>query len=445
MTKRTNHPATSGLRRVLHAIRQHPLIDNLVSLRGNPRACVYTEPLWGIPHALYFPYMSVYMLALGVGDVSIGLLLTIGMVLQVVSAFLGSFITDRLGRRRTTFLFDFVSWSAPVFVWMIAQNFAFFLVATILNSTWQITSISWSCLMTEDAREDQLVGMYTWCTIAGLLAVFVAPISAWLVETRGLVPAMRMMLLFALISMSTKFIVLHIFSEETEVGRQRMAETKGQPLRAQLVEYIPVIRQMAASRPLRSMLLLMVLINATMSITSSFYSLYVTQDLGIADQWLAYFPMLRSIIMLVFIFTVQTMLNRLHYRIPMSVGFVLFSLSQVLLLVSPPRQLVTLFLYVAFEAFGHALVIPHRDSLLARVVDPHERSRMYSVIYITVIFLTSPFGYIAGQLSNLDRRLPFALNTILYLLALLLIQRVRLLESDVSGSEPKLSEPGTEA
>ena len=100
---------------------------------------------------------------------------------------------------------------------------------------------------------------------------------------------------------------------------------------------------------------------------------------------------------------------------------------------------------MAFEAFGHALVIPHRDSLLARVVDPHERSRMYSVIYITVIFLTSPFGYIAGQLSNLDRRLPFALNTILYLLALLLIQRVRLLVSDVSGSEPKLSEPGTEA
>ncbi|MDI9470107.1 MAG: MFS transporter [Bacillota bacterium] len=436
MSKQSIDPATSILRRLLRAIRQHPLIDNLLGLRGNSRACVYTEPLWGIPHALYYPYMSVYMLALGVSDVGIGLLLTIGMVLQVISAFLGSFITDRLGRRRTTFLFDFVSWSSPVFVWMIAQNFTYFLVATILNSTWQITSISWACLMTEDAREDQLVGMYTWCTIAGLLAVFVAPISAWLVQNRGLVPAMRIMLLFAFISMSTKFILLYLFSRETEVGKQRMAETKGQPLLAQLGEYLPVMRQMAASRPLRSMLLLMVLINATTSITASFYSLYVTQDLGIQDQWLAYFPMLRAVIMLLFIFTVQTILNRLHYRVPMSVGLILFGTGQVLLLLSPPRQLITLFLYVAFEAFGHALVFPHRDSLLARVVDPHERSRMYSLVYITVIFLTSPFGYIAGQLSNLDRRLPFALNIALYLLALVLVQRVRVPEKDEAQTAP---------
>ena len=29
--------------------KQHPLISTLVNLEGNPRACVYTEPLWGIP------------------------------------------------------------------------------------------------------------------------------------------------------------------------------------------------------------------------------------------------------------------------------------------------------------------------------------------------------------------------------------------------------------
>jgi len=44
---------------------KHPLIHTLKNLRGNARACVYTEPLWGIPFNLYSPYISVYMIALG--------------------------------------------------------------------------------------------------------------------------------------------------------------------------------------------------------------------------------------------------------------------------------------------------------------------------------------------------------------------------------------------
>ena len=42
------------------------LVHSLLSLRGNPRACVYTEPLWGIPYNLYSPYATLFMVALGI-------------------------------------------------------------------------------------------------------------------------------------------------------------------------------------------------------------------------------------------------------------------------------------------------------------------------------------------------------------------------------------------
>ena len=45
--------------------KNHAMIRTLLGLRGNPRACVYTEPLWGIPYNLFIPYASLYMLALG--------------------------------------------------------------------------------------------------------------------------------------------------------------------------------------------------------------------------------------------------------------------------------------------------------------------------------------------------------------------------------------------
>ena len=38
----------------------------LKGFKGNARACLMMEPLWGIPYNLFITYTSVYMAALGV-------------------------------------------------------------------------------------------------------------------------------------------------------------------------------------------------------------------------------------------------------------------------------------------------------------------------------------------------------------------------------------------
>ncbi|MDC7242372.1 MAG: MFS transporter, partial [Spirochaetales bacterium] len=135
------------------------LFSTLIHLKGNPRACVYTEPLWGIPFNLYAPFVTVYMYALGVLDTQIGLLLSIGMVFQVGAAILGGIVTDKLGRRLTTIIFDTLSWSIPALIWAFAQNFWWFLAATMFNSLWQITNNSWNCLLVEDCDESIMVNV----------------------------------------------------------------------------------------------------------------------------------------------------------------------------------------------------------------------------------------------------------------------------------------------
>ncbi|WP_289479122.1 MFS transporter, partial [Klebsiella pneumoniae] len=89
---------------------------SLFALRGNQRACVYTEPLWGIPYNLYSPYASLFMVALGVSDQQIGFLLSIGAIFQVIAALLGGVLCDKLGRRKTTAIFDILSWSVPCLI-----------------------------------------------------------------------------------------------------------------------------------------------------------------------------------------------------------------------------------------------------------------------------------------------------------------------------------------
>jgi hypothetical protein len=49
-------------------------------------------------------------------------------------------------------------------------------------------------------------------------------------------------------------------------------------------------------------------------------------------------------------------------------------------------------------------------------MESHERARISALVYVTLLVLTSPFGWIAGQLSAIDRSLPFVLNMGLFVI-----------------------------
>ena len=110
---------------------------------------------------LVLPYASVFMLALGLRDQQIGLLASISMLSQVVFGLLGGVITDKLGRRLTTAVFDVVAWSIPCLIWAVAANFWYFLVASVVNGAWQVTQNSWDCLLVEDVDRGEITKVYS--------------------------------------------------------------------------------------------------------------------------------------------------------------------------------------------------------------------------------------------------------------------------------------------
>src|SRR5690348_5678108 len=101
---------------------KHSLIDTLRGLRGNARGAVLTEPLWGIPFNLYTPYVSIYMLALGVSHSQVGLVVSVTLAGQIFFALLSGIVTDRLGRKQATLIFDLLAWTIPCLLWATAQS-----------------------------------------------------------------------------------------------------------------------------------------------------------------------------------------------------------------------------------------------------------------------------------------------------------------------------------
>ena len=418
-------------------LRRHPLFRSLLDMRGNVRACVYLEPLWGIPYNLYVPYATLYMYGFGIGDEQIGLLLSIGMVFQVVASLLGGIATDKLGRRKATVIFDVISWSIPCIIWALAQNFWWFFVATVLNSMWQITNNSWNCLLVEDCPPKMLVNVYTWTTVSGLLAVFFAPLSGLLVERFSVQPVMRALYVLSFIMMTAKFLILFFCCKETTQGKVRQEQTRNESVWTMLAQYKGVFLSMLRNPATMTIMAIMVLINITTMLTSNFFGLYITQDLGVAEPLVALFPIARAIVMLAFLFTVQAAINRLPFKKPMLWGLALYVVSMALLLLAPASHGHTLLClggYMLCEAFGYALLMPRKDSILVLFVDPQERARILGLLYVVMIGLSTPFGWIGGWLSGINRMLPFLLNIVLYVLVGVVIARSKPIATDMTAA-----------
>jgi MFS family permease len=389
------------------------LVKTLLELRGNPRACVYTEPLWGLSMNLCIPYASVYMLALGLKDSEIGFIATLYMLMQVIFAFLSGAITDKLGRRAATAIFDFIAWCIPSLIWMRAQGFWYFFIAALFNGAMKVPTNSWDCLMVEDAEKSQITRLYSLTVVCGQLSALFAPISSILVSRFTLIPAIRILYVNAFVIMTAKVLILFFCSHETRTGVIRMKETRDKNLFSLLGGYGGVLKIIGRSRGTIFSLIITALVGAVGMVNTTFWQVIVSKKLLVPDPLLPLFPMFRSVIAMIFLFTLVPRLTRFNLRTPLLCGFAAYIIGQTLLISAPARGMtryIILCFSLVFDGFGSGTLMMLAESLVALHVNLRERARVMAIQHMIIMFATSPFGWIGGILSGLSRALPFVLN-----------------------------------
>lgn len=408
------------MNKLLGALCRNPVINTFVHLKGNGRACLWTEPLWGIPYQLYTPFVSVYMAQLGMSPTQIGLVSTLFFLSQVVWSLLSGPLTDKLGRRRCTVIFDVLSWSVPCLIWMCAQGYAWFIAAAVLNGAWRVTENSWGLLMAEEAPEDKLVHMYAITHIAGLVAGFIAPLAYFFVRSGGVVPTMRALYALAFVMMTAKFLILYRLSHETPVGLRRMEDTRHVGLTRYLADSPRILRAMLREK--RTMLTVGVIACYTTvkTVSASFWPLLITDKLGIAAENLSVFATLKSILMLAMYFFLTPHIRVRRFRRPLLCAFAALAAVQGLLLSLPAGAYLLVILGVLAEAAAVSVLDPLTSSLQMVNSEAEQRARIIGWFYALCLGVTAPFGIVAGCLSDINRALPFALNLLLLLIALAL-------------------------
>lgn len=401
---------------------KHHLLRTLVELRGNPRACVYTEPMWGLSMNLCLPYATVYMLTFGMSDIQVGVVTSIYMFSQMVFAFLSGIIIDKMGRRLSTMVFDFLAWSLPCLIWASSQGFWFFAVAALLNGTMKITTVSWDCLLVEDAPRDKITQIYSWVIICGNLSAIFAPISSILVARLTLTPAIRILYINAFIIMTAKVLILYRFSTETAVGKTRREAARKMSWGEMLSGYKGAARLILTSRGTIFAIIISVLVEIVAMIGVTFWQIIASRRIGVPDTLLPIFPMVRSILSILLFFTVISRIKQSKLKWPLYGGFFSAIISCVFLITVSNTGVwgyVMLSVSLLFESLGSAVLSTLRESLVAINVDPEERSGILALLQTAVMLVSVPFGYIGGLLSDISRVLPFVLSIALLLVGML--------------------------
>lgn len=401
----------------------HPLWGTLRSLEGNQRALVVAEPLWSVPNSLFAPFVSVYMVAIGLTGEQIGTTVSVGLVMQLVWGLLSGAITDKYGRRKMMLVFGLLSWTIPCLLWAIAHGYLYFMVAVVFNGMWQVTGNCFSCIMVEDGDTDNLVNIWTLINLTGLVAGFISPIAGILIDRFTLVPTMRAIYIFSMVMMTTRFALQYYMSYESSTGKRRIQECKGTSVLTLTFSGWSVFISEIRKPRLLLCVMLMALLNSFSTVQITFWPLFVTKTYHMSNSMLSVFPLAASLTSLVAYTLVVPRIKIRSVRYPLFIGLGLHAAGITVLLVGEPLKanlLSIVFLSAIFEAFSIAILGPLTESMMSVVVPSEERARTNSFIISLILLISTPVGWMAGSLFQVNHAFPMILNLCFIVLAAIL-------------------------
>ena len=168
------------------------------------------------------------------------------------------------------------------------------------------------------------------------------------------------------------------------------------------------------------------------TVFNAFWPVLMTKGLGFTSHELGWFPAVRSAIILAAYFLLLPRLQGKGYKTPLLIAFSCLSVSVIGLIVSPERSFLVIIGVMMIEGVGLAVANPYLQALMAASVPPEERARILAWVNVFIIVITSPFGWISGSLSEINKTYPFILLAFFLIAAVVIMALKKPLHSQKS-------------
>ncbi|MEZ0537720.1 MFS transporter [Caldicellulosiruptoraceae bacterium PP1] len=403
------------------------LVESFKMINKNTKRVLLFEPFFTIPYGMFVIYSSIYMTRMGVKDYQIGILSTVLNLVMLLSAPIAGILANRLGRKKTLFIGDFLAWVLYAYIFFFAKDFKWFLIATIFNGLTRIPEIAWRLLLIEDATENERVAIYSLTVFIWNIGSLFAPLMGILVAKFGVIHATRGVILAFAILVNVLILVRHLITSETSVGRTTLKENenKERSITKRFIEYKETIIYIIKKKELLLIMLVIVLNNFNMIFRDTYRNLYLTERLKFADDIISTFPTISAIITIIFILiAIPTLKDKNHDKV-LLYGIILISISNLIFLFAPSGIIgfILVIFVVLLNAIGSAIYAAFVDAIFANSIEDHKRAYVFSASMVIISLLSMPMGAIAGQLYSISKIIPFIIAFISTSLCIVLIYK----------------------
>lgn len=380
-------------------------------------------------------YVSVYMLELGVNTKEIGLITSIGLILQILTSFISGYLTDRMGRKRALLYYDLISWTLASLIWAISQNFWYFLFAAVCNSFQRVPTTAWYCLLIEDTDAKDRSIVFRVLQLIGVIGGLFAPLGGLLVHHFTLVPAMRIMYLIFGVSVTIMNYARNYATHETEIGLRKRKESQALKLKSNFKEYLHVMKTILGHPLLVIVFGIYMLFNFQMTLQNTYLSIYLVEALHIKAALIAIFPAVSSIAMLGLMFFVIPRFVETKANQYIIWGFALAIVSNVILIPLAPGQITFVIISTMLSAAGSIIASPYLEAIVQNTIDDDQRAKMFSILQVLVLLFISPSGLIGGWTYAINPRLPFVLIVLSFAIGIALMVALMVKEARIQQDE----------
>ncbi|MBF4635794.1 MFS transporter [Agreia pratensis] len=390
------------------------------SLAANARAVVVTEPLWALfgTSALY--YITLFMADVGLSNVQIGLVISINLYFRCFLQFLAAPITNKLGRKRATFLFDVSAWVIPMFIWALSGNFWFFLIGYILNSTTSIVNVSFWLLSTEDSPEEERPRVIAALKLVNILAGFLVPIAGLFAARYGELPTFRVLFLLGAAAMLAQNLIRNALSTETGAGQQARTEHADTTYFRGAIRSLRVVGAALHVPRIRGLIVLYVATFLAFQI-NVFQTIYTARTLHFSPFVIGLVPAVSAAATLaVFLFLMPRMAKRASMGQLTFEASIIVCLGWGLFLFIRDGDIPLLLVATTLFGVGTFCLESYRDALVISAVPDKDRADLFAAVQTITSILAIPSGLIAAVIFDANPLALFLVITALYALGLII-------------------------
>ncbi len=371
----------------------------MFSLPLTPALTIYVGILWVIPIAMISPFRSLYLVSLGLSNTEVGLYSFMFIPFGLVALWLGGYLADVWGRKKTLFLFDVLSWGGYCFCMTFAENkwwgaAALFFIALNLGS-----GPAYQCLLIEGVSSVKRAVGYSVLQIINLAPglLFFPLLGGYWKEQRGLSTACHEMFGLFFVCVALGITIRAVFIPHSGAF-ERVPPTWKHGIKEGLEQYLNTFKNLLRKKAAVPFLASKILDEWVFATWIIYASLYFVQHMGVKDTSLSLFAQVSAYVACGLLFFVVPRLSP-QWMVKLLGLDQVFGLAALAVLLIPPVGFLTPFwiclLSVILGAMGSSFYYSVSAAIWMSIIGEQERAKVVAVS--TTIFQLGV--WILGSLS----------------------------------------------